>query len=69
MSVNTSLPYSLIKLSNVLVFPGPELPIIKIVYRWFGVYSYFGLCSALFSFVITSRLKVFVYSENGITLK
>ena len=66
MSVGTSLSCSLIKSSNAFVFLDPE-PLSKgIMYVWSGRYGYFGLCSALFSFLIKSELKIFVYYENGI---
>ena len=50
----------LLQLSRAFVIPDPEPPIISILYGWSGIYDHFELCSALFSFVITSSIKVFV---------
>ena len=52
------------KLSNAFVFPDPEPPIIKIMYRCSGIYGYFLLYSLLFSFVILSKLIIFVMYDN-----
>ena len=49
-----------IRLSNAIVFPDTEPPIINILYRWPGVFGQFGLCSFMFSFVIQSKLNIFV---------
>ena len=48
-------------------FPDPESPVINISYGRSEVYRHLELISALFSFVITSKLKVFVYYKNDIT--
>ena len=44
-----------IKFNNTIVFPGPEPPIINILYRWSGIYGQFLLCLVLFSFVQPSK--------------
>ena len=49
-----------IRFSNAFVYPGPEPPIIDIPYGWSGVPVHFRLCSFTFSFVIQSKLKIFV---------
>ena len=64
MSVNISLSCSFIKLSNAFVFPDPKPPIISIRYGRSGIYGHIGLCTKLFSFVITSRLNIFVCYKN-----
>ena len=51
---------SFIKLSNVFVFLDPEPPIIKIQYRWSGIYGHFSLYSLLFLLVVLSKLIIFM---------
>ena len=53
------------KLSNALVFPDLTSPIINILYGWSGVNGHFLFCSLLFSFVILSRISIFLMYNNG----
>ena len=69
MSISSSLPWSIIKLSNVFVFANPEPAIVNILYEWSGIHGHFELFSTLFSFVISSKLKIFVCYKNGTTQK
>ena len=39
----------------MFVFPDPEPPIIKILYRCSGIYDHFSLCCLLFSFLLSLR--------------
>ena len=48
-----------IKLSNLFGFPDPEPPIIKLLYRWYGIYSHFGLCVIVFPPVTSSKKIIF----------
>ena len=61
-----SLSHSFIKLSNVLVFHDPEPPIINTLYGGSGINGHILLWFLLFSFVISSKLIIFVCYENDV---
>ena len=49
----------LIRLNNELVFPDPEPQNINILYGCSGICDQFGLCSFMFSFGKSWKLKTF----------
>ena len=48
-----------------LFFPDPEPPVIRILYEWSGKNGHCFCVFLLFSFVISSRLSIFVMYDNG----
>ena len=64
LSISATCSY--IKLSHAFAFPDPKLPIINILYGWSGIYEHFLLWSSLFSFAISSKLKISVCYLNEI---
>ena len=45
-----------IRLNNAFVFPNPDPLVINIPYGWSGISGQFGLCSFMFSLVLSSKL-------------
>ena len=70
--INTRDTYKIscffIELSNAFAFPYTELPVINILYGLSGIYGHFLLWSSLFSFVILSRLIIFVCYKNDVLM-
>ena len=52
--------WSYVEWSKAFVFPDLEAPIINILSGWSGIGDQFGLCSFMFSLVISSKLIIFV---------
>ena len=69
LSIRSLLSFSFIKLRNAFVFSRPEPPVVNIFYGWSGIYGHFKLIFALFSFVISSKLSIFVRYKNDISNK